>query len=663
MKRFFAFLLMAAMLCAMAVPAMAAENTILVVGGESFNGLFSPFFGTTAYDIAISGYVQATLYRADRGNANIAGLSEVIEPVVNIDEDGNVAAVYTFTIKEGMAFSNGDPITADDVIFTYKVLCDPMYDGSSTFFVLPIVGVKEYRADSMDPEAEAAAQEAEANAITDDEIMAYIAAAAPADVAGATMANASIRDYFVSELGGEEALAARLAELGVTAEADMTQDQIDAVYVGIEQTNYFDAYKEDAIADKLATIQRTAMAAKLDGGVQVPEIAGIKKIDDRTVEVTLDGLDATAQMQLGRVEVASVNYYGQDFSKGHLEGIKALSGKPMGAGPYLFESFENNVVTLRANPTYFEGEPLIPSLRYQVVDSEQRYDAVLLGDVDIADPSASPEMVAAALEDGITPVLVDNNGYGYIAINAEMVPDINVRKALMHMLNRKPAVDSYYGDLATIIERPISRAMWAYPEDATEYYGYDLDKAASFFAAAGYETVDGKLVKDGEQFKLEAWLSSSTHPVVPVFNQLKSDLEAMGAACDIISTDWTVYNEAYRAGTIPMWAAAWGSGADPDMYQIYHSVQIASGNNPYRINSPELDELIIKGRTTLNQEERKAIYAEALDIVMDYACEMPFYQRMNLYVMNQEIVNIDTLPEDLTPFYDWNASIQTLELM
>ena len=47
---------------------------------------------------------------------------------------------------------------------------------------------------------------------------------------------------------------------------------------------------------------------------------------------------------------------------------------------------------------------------------------------------------------------------------------------------------------------------------------------------------------------------------------------------------------------------------------------------------------------------------------MEWAVEMPVYQRMNMYVFNPEIVNIETLPKTMTPFYSYFAEIQTLEL-
>ena len=59
------------------------------------------------------------------------------------NQDGTVD--YDFTLKQGLKFSDGTPITIDDVIFTMYVYSDPAYDGSTTFFALPIKGMQEYR--------------------------------------------------------------------------------------------------------------------------------------------------------------------------------------------------------------------------------------------------------------------------------------------------------------------------------------------------------------------------------------------------------------------------------------------------------------------------------------------------------------------------------------
>jgi len=43
----------------------------------------------------------------------------------------------------------------------------------------------------------------------------------------------------------------------------------------------------------------------------------------------------------------------------------------MGAGPYIFESYKDNIVTLTANDNYIMGSPKIKTLRYQVSQLEK----------------------------------------------------------------------------------------------------------------------------------------------------------------------------------------------------------------------------------------------------------------------------------------------------
>ena len=57
-----------------------------------------------------------------------------------VNDDNTVD--YNITLKEGVLFSDGHEMNIDDVIFSMYVLSDPTYDGSSTFFSLPIEGME-----------------------------------------------------------------------------------------------------------------------------------------------------------------------------------------------------------------------------------------------------------------------------------------------------------------------------------------------------------------------------------------------------------------------------------------------------------------------------------------------------------------------------------------
>ena len=58
-------------------------------------------------------------------------------------EDG---LTYKFTLKDGLKFSDGSPLTTEDVAFTYTAACDPSYDGIADFVnVTKIKGSKAYK--------------------------------------------------------------------------------------------------------------------------------------------------------------------------------------------------------------------------------------------------------------------------------------------------------------------------------------------------------------------------------------------------------------------------------------------------------------------------------------------------------------------------------------
>lgn len=612
-----------------AAPVEREEGT-LVIANEDMNQVFSPFFSTTVPDRTVHELVTAApLVEFDKNalpTNNGLGESDWDHPEER-QVDGKTNYVYKVKLKDNVKTSDGKPLTVDDVIFCFKVYLDPTYDGASTIYTTPIKGALNYKYDS-------ASYEEDLKQIADE-----LAAYEPTDEEIQTKAKAlfeeySAKGYEVKEedflKGGEEFEGETLAKL-----------------------------KEDKDTElKLAYINKN-----LDDGVDYPEIEGLVKIDDYNMEIILDELNPKAIYNLG-IPVVSQEYYGVDFSKGHLEGVKSRDKEPHGAGPYVYKGFNNNVVSFEANPHYFKGEPKVKHIKIQVIDRKNAINAVSRQDADIADGDASPDTLKEIEKhENIHNELIDNNGYGYIGMNAELVPDKLVRQGIFHLLDRTPAVQAYYGDLASVIERPISQVSWAYPQDATEYYGFSPEKALEKFKEAGYEQVDGKLVKDGKQLVLNvAYPGGETdnHPVKPVFSTLKTEGEKLGMEVNLQNMDGASFFSALQSGQLAMWAAAWQAVPDPDMTQIYRS---DGPTNHYKIKSAELDKLIDEGLKVLDQEKRKEIYAKALDLVMEEAVEMPFYQRKNLVMFNSNVVDIDSLPEEMTPYWGYNAEIENLQLV
>jgi peptide/nickel transport system substrate-binding protein len=102
------------------------------------------------------------------------------------------------------------------------------------------------------------------------------------------------------------------------------------------------------------------------------------------------------------------------------------------------------------------------------------------------------------------------------------------------------------------------------------------------------------------------------------------------------------------------------------MYQVYHSSNIVgkggTDSNHYHIADAELDQWILDARSSADTAFRKQIYKTCLDRIIDWAVEIPNYQRKDGVIFSTERIKVDTLPTDLTPFYGWMSELYKLEM-
>jgi len=637
----------------------------LVVGTQSLDGVFSPFFYTSAYDDQAGiTPVFATVCRLNPNGELVdeAGHVEVEEVTA---EDGSTKYVYTVSIQECMTFSDGEAVTIDDLIFSYYVYADPTYDGMSTFGTLDIEGLEAYKnsaAPLWKALLNAGADNTDFTYWTEEEQKTFFETDLP--TAGAKFAQ-EIVDYCVAN-----GLAADANDVATAAgawnfsglAADATAVDFFNLMLKSYENDLLSLSSTESAGSNLLELLGEKYTAVIELA-DVDTITGIEKVDDYSVKVTFNSPNISAAQQIAWLALTPEHYYGEGFTKGDLSGVKAKNAAPLGSGAYVFEKYENNIVTLKANETYFKGCPKIPTLKFQVVNEEDKVDLVLNGEVDITDPSASLEIVAQLDEstDKASYSLVENPGYGYIGINAERIPDVNVRKGLMCLMNREPAVQSYYGTLGRVIERPMTPTLAEYPDDAKPYYSYDPAKALEYFQAAGYSQVDGKLVnKDGEQLKVVCGIGdASTHPSTPILTQMANDMTAMGAELVVNDLEFSVLSTQVQGGELDMWVMAWGNATDCDLTQMFGS---QGGSNYQRYYSKELDNIQAEILKTIDFEERCALVEKELDMIMEAAVYMPVYQRKNMEIYNETTLNTDTLPEETTTYYNYTAEFETLEM-
>lgn len=766
----------------------SAYNTPLVVAYDPFSGKFSPFYADTAYDMDVVSMTSVSPLTTDRAGGIIYNAIEgetvsyngtdytykgIADITVNRDETANTTT-YTMKLKEGVKFSDGEELTADDVIFTYYVLCDTSYVGSTTLSSYGIQGLSNYRTQTSDAvyakyndifdtvygggtagtdeqSADVAAQIKQAwiddcgsivsyvmsKYCNDDYASQYLGGRTAADIS----ASADLQVAFGMAMWGYGSVGddgVLTAPSGATWDLTTTfptlEDYYNETYAAYDGDPAAYWSSEAADSDSVLDAAKSAFIMKwgpldtdMSGGVK--SISGITRVDDYTISVVTDGFEAPAIYSICGITIAPMHYYGDKtlynyeegsygFTRGDLSAVEAKTSNPLGAGPYKFVKYENKVVYFEANENYYKGSPKTKYVQFKETGESDKISAITTGTADVSNPSGSKtkfEEIRSYNSNGeltgetITTSQVDNLGYGYIGLNADTVnvggnpssaESKNLRKALTTILSvyRDVSIDSYYGDAASVINYPISNTSWAAPQksdadyrvaysvnadgsniytdamSADEKYAAALEASKNFFIAAGFTFDDatGKFTAAPEGAKLEYEVlipgdGSGDHPSMAILSNAREALATIGINLIINDlSDSSVLWDRLDAGTQELWAAAWGATIDPDMYQVYHSSGIVgrggSDSNHYHIDDAELDKNIMSARESADQSYRKTAYKACLDIILDWAVEIPTYQRQNMITFSTERVKMDTVTPDITTYWGWMAEIETIEM-
>ncbi len=713
--------------------ATSDSDTPLVIAQTDFSEKFSPFFAEAVPDQDLVDQTQIYLVNNDRdGEWIMNGIEGEVKEYngteytyyapcnIEVVENSDNTMDITFKLREDLVFSDGEPINADDIIFSLYVYCDPTYDGYASVYSLPIEGMEAYRS-NMAPFYQALMTAGENNTDftywTEEEQTEFFTNVLP--TAGETFAQ-EIVDYCIEEGYGETvAEAAEAWAFGGLAE-DATALDFFNLMVERYEGDLLSLSSTESAGSSLMDLMGEEWCKGVQTGTSAPNISGITRVDDYTVNVHTTTIDATMLSSMG-VAISPLHYYGDEesydyannnfgFPKGDLSIVKDKTNAPLGAGPYKFIKYENKIVYLEANENFYLGAPKTKNIQYKTSTDSDMVPGVVQGTVDIADPSASRttlEQIASnnsnneIVGDKLTVQLIPTLGYGYIGVNSKNVcvgnnpsseASKNLRKGLATILAvyRDVAIDSYYGDAADVINYPISNSSWAapkksdadykvafstdvngnpiYTEGMSEDQKYEaaLQAALGYFEAAGYTVKDGKITAAPAGAKTEYMIyvggdGEGNHPSYGILMSAAEALKSIGMTLTVNDVaDANIMWDALKAENAELWCAAWSATIDPDMFQIYHSK--GGTAHYYAIYSDYLDQLVMDGRSNTSIDYRKAVYKEALDFIVDYAVEIPVYQRNDLFLFSTERVNTDTLVQDPTTFYTFKKEIYNIEM-
>ena len=296
-------------------------------------------------------------------------------------------------------------------------------------------------------------------------------------------------------------------------------------------------------------------------------------------------------------------------------------------------------------------------------------------------------------------LLVDAPEYAYLGMNVELVKvgddagspaSMALRRALMTVLSaqREEMVARELGDAAFVIEYPVLSSSWAAPGPEDEGYAlcyarnaagapvYDdavsddarheaaLNAAVDYLKRAGYtwDEAAQRFTAAPEGASMEYLCSvAEKDPAATLVEAAAEQLAQIGITLRLRTLSQDELDAAVEAGGAQLWIAAQACGSEPELYAWYHSDN-EGGSNLFRIADGELDGHIMDFLSEDDLEARRASCKAALDVAMEWGCVLPLYQPCLGVVTNAALLDCDSLPEDMTPFYGWWAEPEHLAL-
>ncbi|MBP0437198.1 ABC transporter substrate-binding protein [Tianweitania sediminis] len=335
------------------------------------------------------------------------------------------------------------------------------------------------------------------------------------------------------------------------------------------------------------------------------EISGLKKIDDKTIEITTTNL-ADPGWNL-------MSNYAPIYSKDYPE--DQLASKPNGLGPFKLANYvAGSKVELEKFEDYFEGgKPHLDKLDIMLMGEASARDVAfrngeidvnILGPVQYEAYGEDPALKDRILE--VAEVYTRNIGFNQ---NVEAFKDKRVRQAINHAINKDLIVEKLLKNKAypAVSWLPISSP--AFDKDA-EPYAYDPEKAKELLKEAGFET--------GLKFAVtatpnESWGIPIVEAIIPMLAKVGVEVTADPVESAVLSDK--ILSDNFQA-------YIWSNSSGPDALKYltcFHSQTPQTACNYVKFSNPEFDKLLDQAGSETDAAKQIDLLKQANNLLQEEA--------------------------------------------
>ena len=341
---------------------------------------------------------------------------------------------------------------------------------------------------------------------------------------------------------------------------------------------------------------------------QADEVTGVKVIDSHTVEVTID-----APKPYFLAKLTYPTSFVVDRENLEAEGEDWMF-KPNGTGPFKLAEYRvGELIVLERNPHYYRGPALLERVEY-ILSGGSAMAMYENGEIDITGVGVSElDRVSNPLEPLNKEVVVAPPGFNlaYIGFNLSEPPfdDVNFRRALAYAIDKETIATRVLADLVVPATGILPPDFPGYSPDV-QAPGYDPAKAQELLAQSRYAGHTPRIV-----VTIPGTGGSAGLDLAAILEMWQ---ETLGLTVELQQVETATYWEDLNDGSLQAFAGLGWQADYPDPQDfldiLFHS---ESQLNQSGYSNPEVDRLLEAARVEQDWEERKALYNQAEQMIVD----------------------------------------------
>lgn len=230
----------------------------------------------------------------------------------------------------------------------------------------------------------------------------------------------------------------------------------------------------------------------------------------------------------------------------------------------------------------------------------------------------------------------------------DVIADPNVRKAILHAIDRDELIETVYNDNWTTATGLVQSNTPGYV-DIGEEYGFDPKHADELLDQAGWtqKGADGIRTKDGQRLTFKIYPESQWVVPIPDAELISIQLARVGIEFEIVKVDRSTYNAQVAKPDNPF---SWGHATATDVNQLWNRYRSGGVGG---LNDPAFDALLDIIKTTPIGPERTEAVAQVQRYLLDNAIIVPLQETQQSFMTAPQLNGF--APETLGRSYFYDA--------